>query len=182
MSSSESAQRRSRAVCAHPPIAGALVESASRPRRWPHRRHRSRRRHIDVVTVVGVGGALGALARYGLDAAFPVRGENFPWTTLGINVGGCLALGIVLYVVFERRPPSRLLRPFLAVGVLGGFTTFSTFAVEVVQRAQHRPSIAAMYLVSSLVAGPVAVLAGGAAIRRVYARPRSRQNAGATSE
>ena len=147
-------------------------------RRFPHRRRRSRRRHGDVVTAVGLGGSIGALSRYGLDTAFPVGGGRFPWTTLGINVGGCAALGVVLYIVFERRPPSRLLRPFLAIGVLGGFTTFSTFAVEVVQRAQVYPGIAITYLAASVLGGPLAVLAGSSATRCLYARPANRQKEG----
>lgn len=143
------------------------------------RRRRSRRRRAGVVTAIGVGGAVGTLGRYGLTAAFPVRVEQFPWTTLGINLGGSLVLGVVLYIAFERRPPSRLLRPFLAIGILGGFTTFSTLAVEVVQRAQHRPSIATAYLAASVVGGPLAVLTGAAAIRWIYTRPPRRQKKGA---
>ena len=157
------------------------VETATGPRRpFPNRRRRSRRRHGDVVTAVGVGGSIGALSRYGLDVAFPVGDGRFPWTTLGINLGGCAALGIVLYIVFERRPPSRLLRPFLAIGVLGGFTTFSTFAVEIVQRAQHHPAIAVAYLAASVIGGPTAVLAGSESTRWVYARPLARQKEGST--
>ena len=157
------------------------AEPAAGPRRQlPRRRRRSRRRHGDVVTAVGVGGSIGALARYGLDTAFPVGDGRFPWTTLGVNLGGCAALGIVLYIVFERRPPSRLLRPFLAIGVLGGFTTFSTFAVEVVQRAQHHPAIAVAYLAASVIGGPIAVLTGSASTRRIYARPYTRQKEGRT--
>lgn len=137
----------------------------------PHRRRRSRRRHGDVLAAVATGGALGTVTRYGLETAFPTDLRHFPWTTLWINLAGCLLLGVVLYIVFERRPPSRLLRPFLAIGVLGGFTTFSTFAVEVAQRAPDHARIAAAYLAVSLVGGPLAVLAGSAAVRRIYALP-----------
>lgn len=134
----------------------------------------SQRRHAAVVAAVGVGGAIGTLGRWGLSAAFPVRIERFPWTTLGINLAGSLVLGVVLYIAFERRPPSRLLRPFLAVGVLGGFTTFSTFAVEVVQRAQHHPSIAAGYVAASIVGGPVALVTGTATVRWIHTTRRAR--------
>ncbi len=150
---------------------------ADRPLRrggWLHRRRRSRRRHADVVAAVGVGGALGTLARYGLDRAFPVAISRFPWTTLAINLTGSFLLGLVLYIVFERRPPSRLLRPFLAIGVLGGYTTFSTFAVEVAQRAPHHAGTAIIYVAVSIVLGPVAVLAGTLATRRIYTRPSTR--------
>ena len=130
------------------------------------------------MTAIGVGGAIGALGRYGLTVAFPVSAEGFPWTTLGINLGGSLVLGVVLCIAFERRPPSRLFRPFLAIGVLGGFTTFSTVAVEVVQRAQHRPAIATAYLAASVIGGPLAVLAGAAAIKWIYTTPPRRQKIG----
>lgn len=124
---------------------------------------------------VGVGGAIGTLARYGVESAVPPRLEQVPWATLSINLGGSLLLGVVLYVAFERGPPSRLMRPFLAIGVLGGFTTFSTFMVEVVQRVGPRPAIATAYLAASVVGGPIAVLAGAATMRRIDARaPRMR--------
>lgn len=151
----------------------------ARSLRWPHRRRRSRR-HRDVLAAVGAGGALGALARYGIELAFPVTTTEFPWPTLAMNLGGSLLLGVVLFIVFERRPPNRLLRPFLAIGLLGGFTTFSTFAVEVVQRADTRPAIAATYLLASLVGGPTAVIVGGAVTRRIFARPLDRSPRGTT--
>lgn len=153
------------------PDADVTARPTTGPRLVPHRRRRSRRRHGDVLAAVAAGGAVGTLARYGLETAFPTDLANFPWTTLWINLAGCLLLGVVLYIVFERRPPSRLLRPFLAIGVLGGFTTFSTFAVEVAQRAPDHVRIAAAYLAVSLVGGPLAVLAGSAAVRRIYAVP-----------
>jgi CrcB protein len=124
-----------------------------------------------VLAAVAAGGALGTAARYGFETAFPTDLARFPWITLWINLAGCLLLGVVLYIVFERRPPSPLLRPFLAIGVLGGFTTFSTFAVEVAQRAPDHARTAAIYLAASLVGGPLAVLAGSAAVRRIYAMP-----------
>lgn len=155
-------------------------EASPRSQRWPHRRRRSRRRHGDVLVAVGAGGALGTLARYGIEVAFPVTTTEFPWPTLATNLGGSLLLGVVLFVVFERRPSNRLLRPFLAVGLLGGFTTFSTFAVEVVQRADTRPAIAATYLLASLLGGPTAVIVGGAVTRRILARPLDRSPRGTT--
>ncbi|WP_306839667.1 fluoride efflux transporter FluC [Catenuloplanes nepalensis] len=74
-----------------------------------------------VVGVVAAGGALGAAARYAVAVAWPG-----PWTTVVINVAGCLAIGAVLARIADRP----LLRPFVATGVLGGFTTFSTFAMQ----------------------------------------------------
>lgn len=162
------------APCVKEPIdpdVDVTADPATGRRVWPHRRRRSRRRHRDVLAAVAAGGAVGTVARYGLEVAFPTNLAHFPWTTLWVNLVGCVLLGVVLYIVFERRPPSPLLRPLLAIGVLGGFTTFSTFVVEVVQRASDHPRTAALYLAASVVGGPLAVLAGSAAVRRIYARP-----------
>lgn len=161
---------RSSAAAVDPDLDGR----AARPFRrggWLHRRQRSRRRHADVLAAVGVGGALGTLARYGLEQAFATSLARFPWTTLAVNLTGSFLLGVVLYIVFERRPPSRLLRPFLAIGVLSGYTTFSTFAVEVVQRTPHHARTAIVYLAVSIILGPLAVLAGTSATTRIYTRP-----------
>ena len=90
-----------------------------------------------IVTAVGVCGAIGTVARYGLEAAFPSALDGFPVVTLGVNLGGSLLLGVVWYIVFERRPPSPLLRPLLAIGLVGGFTTFSSLMDEATRLAQE---------------------------------------------
>jgi CrcB protein len=78
-----------------------------------------------------------------------------------VNVTGSFLLGLILTLVVERWPPTRLVRPFAVIGFCGGFTTFSTMAVEIAQRGQHgRVGIAALYLVSSLAAGLAAVVLG----------------------
>ncbi|GAA4850157.1 hypothetical protein GCM10023201_48160 [Actinomycetospora corticicola] len=82
------------------------------------------------VAAVALGGALGALARWGLGLAFPAPHGAFPTTTLLINVVGCLLMGVLVVHVAEVRTAHPIVRPFLGVGVLGGFTTFSTFAVD----------------------------------------------------
>jgi CrcB protein len=83
-----------------------------------------------VLAAVSTGGAVGALARYGLASAWPGQTGAFPWATFVINVSGCLLLGGLMVLVTEARPAHPLVRPFLGVGVLGGYTTFSTYAVE----------------------------------------------------
>lgn len=134
-------------------------------------------RQFDIVAVIGVGGAVGVLARYGIASAFPVASGEIPWSTLAINLSGSFLLGIVLSVV-EQRPPNRFLRPFLAIGVLGGFTTFSTFAVEVVQLVRDRPWIALIYLTISVGGGVLSVLVGGTAVRQLYIRALNRKPKG----
>ena len=110
---------------------------------------------------VAVGGALGALARYGLGVAFPHGPGDFPLATFGINVVGCLLIGVVIVLLTEGPTPHPLARPFLTTGVLGGFTTFSTFATDVDQLllAGH-PGIAAGYLAATPVAAIAATWVG----------------------
>ena len=136
----------------------------------------NRGRQIDVISAIGVGGAIGTLARYGIAVAFPVAARQIPWSTLGINLSGSFLLGIILFVVVKRSA-NRFARPFVVIGVLGGFTTFSTFAVEIVQLMRARPWIALIYLTISVLGGAVCVLAGGMAGQRIYSRPIDRSSA-----
>lgn len=86
------------------------------------------------LAVVALGGAIGASARYGLGLAWPVNADAFPVTTLLINVVGSLLIGALIGYLQRRRdagrPANALLRPFVGTGILGGFTTFSTFSVD----------------------------------------------------
>ncbi|MFE1175579.1 fluoride efflux transporter FluC [Streptomyces sp. NPDC058773] len=84
-----------------------------------------------VIGVVAVGGALGATARYGAALLWPTTGGSYPWTTLAVNVVGCALMGVLMVMITEVRAAHRLARPFLGTGVLGGFTTFSTYAVDI---------------------------------------------------
>jgi CrcB protein len=107
---------------------------------------------------IAAGGALGTLARYGVDRAVAVSTEGFPWSTFAVNVAGSFLLGVILTLVTERWAPTRYVRPFAVIGFCGGFTTFSTFTVEAVRRTQDgHPAVAVIYLFASLVAGMAAV-------------------------
>ena len=113
------------------------------------------------VVAIALGGALGTLARYGADRALVPRPSGVPWATFTVNVAGSLLLGLIVTLVVERWPPTRFVRPFAAIGFCGGFTTFSTLAVEVDQRVQHGHAlIAVAYLVVTVVAGLGAALVG----------------------
>jgi len=113
------------------------------------------------LAAIAVGGSLGTLARYGVERAVVPSAHGIPWATLTVNVVGSFVLGGVLTLVVERWPGDRYLRPLVAVGFCGGFTTFSTLAVEIDQRLQHgRPAVAAVYLAATLLAGLGAALAG----------------------
>jgi CrcB protein len=121
----------------------------------------------DVVLAVGVGGVAGAEARYLLSEAVPHSAGQFPWSTLIINVSGSLLLGVLMVLVLELTSAHRLLRPLLGAGVLGGYTTFSTFAVDVDRLiSAHRPMTAAQYVLVTVFGCAVAVWAATVVTQR----------------
>lgn len=85
-----------------------------------------------VLAAVAAGGALGASARYGISLLWPAGPGAFPWATLVINAAGSALIGVLMALISEggRPAPHPLLRPFVGTGILGGFTTFSTYAVD----------------------------------------------------
>ena len=124
-----------------------------------------------VLAVISAGGALGASARYGLALAWPVPVGGFPWTTLLINVLGCALIGALMPLISEGgRRAHHLVRPFLGVGVLGGFTTFSTYAVEVSRLlARQQAGLAMTYAAGTLLGALGAVSLAATATRRALA-------------
>ena len=111
--------------------------------------------------LVAFGGALGALARWAVSEAFAPSPGGWPWATLLVNLTGCLLIGVLLAVLLERYPAAPWLRPFLATGVLGGYTTYSTFAVDVVRLVDDgAPVVAAGYVAASVLGGVLAGVAG----------------------
>lgn len=134
------------------------------------RRPRPARGQSAVVAAVALGGVIGALARYAASVLWPVGSGGFPWTTLGVNVVGCALIGVFMVVITDVWAAHRLVRPFVGTGVLGGFTTFSTYAVEI----QHLTDIGAArtglaYLGLTLLAALAAVWSAVWATRRVLA-------------
>jgi fluoride exporter len=125
-----------------------------------------RRRELPVLAAIAAGGVLGALARYAV-ASCNQAGGIFPWPTFAVNVSGCLAIGVLLVVITEARSTHRLVRPFLGTGVLGGYTTFSTYAVETERLLSGHLLVALVYLIGTAVATLVAVQAGVVATRRL---------------
>jgi CrcB protein len=115
------------------------------------------------IAAVAIGGGVGSVLRYEIGLAIPERvpPSGFPTTTLSINLVGALALGAIVALVLEHWPPTRYVRPFVAIGMLGGFTTFSTFSVEVDRLlGGHRFALAGLYVGATLVLGVLAVWAG----------------------
>ncbi|HEY8371848.1 MAG TPA: fluoride efflux transporter CrcB [Pseudonocardiaceae bacterium] len=128
----------------------------------------TRARTATTVAVVALGGALGALARHGIALALPTAPAAVPVATLLTNVTGCLLIGVLTVLVTEVRPTHPLVRPFLGTGVLGGFTTFSSYAVETERLlAAGRTDAALLYLVGTPVLGLLAAVAGTALARRL---------------
>jgi fluoride exporter len=108
-----------------------------------------------------LGGVLGALARWAVAEALPHSPDAWPWATFLVNITGCLIIGVLLAVLLARFPRSTWLRPLLAVGVLGGFTTYSTFAVDVVSLTEAgHPALAGGYVLASVIGGVAAVVVG----------------------
>lgn len=111
-----------------------------------------------VIGVVAVGGGIGAAARYGATLLWPTGDGSFPWTILAVNAVGCALMGVLMVLVTEVRPAHRLLRPFLGTGILGGFTTFSTYAVDIQRLIENRhPAQAMACLAGTLLAALAAV-------------------------
>jgi CrcB protein len=121
-----------------------------------------------VLGVIVAGGAIGVLAR-ALVLAPVDDPAAVPWVTLGINVAGSLLLGIVVGWLDDRRP---LARAFLGTGILGGFTTYSAFAVATALWVTT-PWLAAGLAAASVIAGVGGALAGLFVGRRIADRPGS---------
>lgn len=134
------------------------------------------RDRADILAVIALGGALGSLARYGVGEALPHRPGEFPWSTFVENVAGSFLLGVLMIVVLEVRPATRYLRPFLGVGVLGGFTTFSTAMLDTHALAQEGvPLLLVAYLAGTVVSVLVAVAAAVALTRAAAGVGRGRR-------
>ncbi len=117
---------------------------------------------MPVFVAVAVGGAVGAVARYGLDRLIERRSfAVFPWSTFTINASGCLLIGVVIAALVDRHQTPTWLRLGLVIGVLGGYTTFSTFAQETLDLIEEgRLDVATLYAFGSLMTGVLAVFLG----------------------
>ncbi|MEU0897486.1 fluoride efflux transporter CrcB [Streptomyces massasporeus] len=126
------------------------------------------RAQAPVVAVVSLGGGVGATARYAASLWWPTPPGGFPWTTLGVNIAGCAVIGVFMVVITEIRTAHPLVRPFFGTGVLGGFTTFSTYAVDIHKLIDGgRPGIGLAYLAATPLAALTAVWLAAGTTRRV---------------
>ncbi|CAN5688637.1 MAG: CrcB family protein [Iamia sp.] len=137
---------------------------------------------LEALAVVAAGGAVGSVLRWGVAAAWPTPAGGWGWSTVAVNLSGAFLLGLVLALLAgaaARRGAAprwhHLARLGLGTGLLGGWTTFSTLAVEVDRSlAAGRPGLAATAVSVSLVGGLVLAAAGTAAGRRLAPAPGMR--------
>jgi len=125
--------------------------------------------------VIAAGGALGAVARFAVSRALPTVAGHFPWATFIVNVSGSMALGVVLVAASGARRRHLLLRRLVGTGVIGAYTTYSTFAVESVLLARRgQVAAAVLYVVASVAAagvgGALSVVGTRAAFRHLRIR------------
>ncbi len=149
------------------------------PRRGP--RFTAQARHVlrtrwDILLVIAAGGALGSLARWGVADALPHRGTEIPASTWLANATGSLVLGGLMVLVLDVWGPTRYVRPFWGIGVLGGYTTFSTYMLDTrTLVASGETMYAVVYVVGTLATGLPAAWLGLTATRAVVAA-RQRQH------
>lgn len=123
------------------------------------------------LAAVFVGGALGTFARYLLEAHHAVAAGGFPWVTLLVNLTGSLAIGLLVPLSEHISHRAPLVRPFLVIGLLGGWTTYSTLAVDATLLGKDGDvGTALAYLVATLAGGLALVVAGHDVGRRLVAR------------
>ena len=118
--------------------------------------------------IVAAGGALGAVARYGVGRWLPAAG--WPWPTLTVNVVGGLLMGVLAgWLAFRGGAQGETIRLFAAVGLLGGFTTFSAFSLEAALMIEKRQfALASGYVAASVVLSVAALFLGLMIARRAF--------------
>lgn len=122
------------------------------------------------LAAVFFGGALGTVARYLLEAHHQSGSGAFPWVTLLVNLTGSFAIGLLVPLTEHIAPRAPLLRPLTLIGFLGGWTTYSTLAVEATLLAKLGDVVTCLaYLVVTVAGGLALVVVGHAAGRRLTA-------------
>lgn len=123
------------------------------------------------LTAVFLGGALGTVARYLIESHHAGGSGTFPWVTLLVNLSGSLAIGFLVPLVDHVAPRSPLVRPLVLIGFLGGWTTYSTLAVDATLLGKNGDiALCLAYLVATVAGGLVLVVLGHAAGRKLVAR------------
>jgi fluoride exporter len=132
----------------------------------------ARQSFLAPLAAVACGGAIGTTLRHVFSATFPADPGAFAWATFTENVVGSFLLGYAIVAILERMPPTRHLQPFLCTGVLGSFTTFSNYSVEIVSMLENgRPGIGIVYALASIVVSLLAAITGMTVSRMHGGRP-----------
>jgi CrcB protein len=117
--------------------------------------------------IVFLGAGLGGMLRHGINRVALAIGSTFPWNTLGINITGCIVMGMTAGWFAFKGETSQGMRLFLTTGILGGYTTFSAFSLDAAllwERGQERAAVA--YVATSVIASLIGVFAGLSLMRR----------------
>ncbi|MFI1314463.1 CrcB family protein [Streptomyces albidoflavus] len=153
------------------PDLGPELAPGERPeRQWP------------VLVAISLGGGVGAAVRYGAIVLWPTPTGAFPWTVLLVNAAGCAAIGVLMTLLSEVWTDApRLVRPFLGTGMLGGFTTFSTYALDVQTLFDGGRPGRALGDLALTVAAALAAVTAGAWLTRWAVRTRPGRAEGSTA-
>jgi fluoride exporter len=123
---------------------------------------------VAAIVAIFIGGGLGTVGRFLLDTTFVESAHQFPTVTLLINLSGSLAIGLLMPVADRLTPRFPLFRPFLIVGLLGGWTTYSALAVSSITLLQSgHAATFVLYLLATFVGGTALVVLGNLAGRRL---------------
>lgn len=124
---------------------------------------------INTIAAIAAGGAIGALMRHGVNvASVKLMGHGFPYGTLTVNIVGSFIMGALVVLFAHLWQPSEALRVFLITGILGAFTTFSTFSLDFVNLFERGEYIhSGIYLGASVILSIAALFAGMAIVRGV---------------
>ena len=116
---------------------------------------------------VALGGAIGSAARHGVNIGSErLLGNGFPWGTIIVNVAGSFLMGLIMAILSRKLADSENAQLFLTTGILGGFTTFSAFSLDVFNLVQRGGNGSAMaYVLASVLLSIMAVFSGFAALR-----------------
>lgn len=124
---------------------------------------------LHTITAIAAGSALGALLRYSAGlAAVKLLGQGFPYGTLFVNITGSAAMGALIIILAHLSQPSDFLRLFLVTGLLGAFTTFSTFSLDFASLYERSDYLAAAIYLGASVLLSVAALFSAMAITRMF--------------
>ncbi len=124
---------------------------------------------MNMILAIAAGGAIGSVLRHFVGMiTLNFFGPNFPWGTITVNVIGSFVMGVLVTYLALNWSPSQEIRAFLTVGLLGGFTTFSAFSLDVITLWERGASMAAMgYIMASIILSIFALMIGMMIIRAV---------------